>query len=116
MDAPLIVEQVAAETAASRLREGEALLVDVREPEEWHAGRAPEAVHVPLGELGNRLGELPADRDLIIVCRSGARSDRAATALASLGFRASNLAGGMRAWHAASLPVVTDAGAAGTVI
>lgn len=116
MEEPVRVEQVAAESAATCLLEGGALLVDVREPEEWRAGRAPQALHVPLGELAARLAELPVDRPLIMVCRSGARSDRAAAALVGLGFRASNLAGGMRAWQAAALPVVTDEGTPGIVV
>jgi rhodanese-related sulfurtransferase len=44
-------------------------LLDVREDDEWTAGHAPEAVHVRLGDLGARLGELPSDRELYVICR-----------------------------------------------
>ena len=53
-------------------------LLDVREDDEWTAGHAPEAVHVRLGDLGARLGELPQDRELYVICRSGNRSAYAA--------------------------------------
>jgi rhodanese-related sulfurtransferase len=78
-------------------------------------GRAPEAVHVPLGELALRLNELPTDRKLIMVCRSGGRSGTAAAALVEKGLPALNLAGGMQAWKAASFPVVADGGVPGEV-
>ncbi len=91
------------------------VLVDVREPDEWEAGHAPQAVHVPLGQLGQRLGELPADTRLVMVCRSGNRSGRATEALVKHGHDAVNLAGGMQAWARAGLPVVTDAGGPGRV-
>ena len=58
-------------------------LLDVREDDEWTAGHAPEAVHVRLGDLGTRLSELPQDRELYVICRSGNRSDRKSTRLNS---------------------------------
>lgn len=108
------IEQVDPQRAAELVAAG-AALVDVREPDEWEAGHAPAAVHVPLGSLGDRLGKLPGDRTLVMVCRSGGRSQAAATALVGAGFAAVNLAGGMQAWQAAGLPVETDAGSVGTV-
>lgn len=107
-------QQIAPQDAVSLLDEG-AVLVDVREPEEWNLGRAPQAIHIPLGELGVRLAELPTDRKLIMVCRSGGRSGLAAEALVNRGLEALNLAGGMQAWKAASLPVVADGGVPGEV-
>jgi len=65
---------------------------------------------IPLGELQARAGELPRDRPLVIVCRSGARSGYAADALVAAGYEASNLAGGLHAWVAAALPLVPDGG------
>jgi len=90
-----------------------ALLLDVREPGEWAAGHAPQAVHVPLAAL--RPGALSRDRVVLAICRSGNRSGRAADALAAEGFAVHNVAGGMRAWAAARLPVVTEAGAPGRI-
>jgi len=114
MNEPQTVEQIGPEEAARLLAEG-AALIDVRELDEWTVGRAPEAAHIPLAELGVRLGELPTGRRLIMVCRSGGRSGAAAAALLEIGLPALNLAGGMRAWKAASLPVVTDGGEPGDV-
>ena len=114
MDQRQAVAQVGPYDAARLLAEG-AALIDVREPEEWKIGRAPEALHIPLGELGARLNEVPTDRKLIMVCRSGVRSGTAASALVERGLPALNLAGGMQAWKAAALPVVADGGVPGEV-
>lgn len=106
------LDPVAADDAVS---EG-AVLLDVREPDEFAAGHAPEAVSVPLGALEGTSGTLDSTRPIVCVCRSGARSTTATTALVAAGFNAANLAGGMQAWAAAGLPVVDAAGGAGTVI
>lgn len=82
--------------------------VDVREQHEWNGalGRVPGAVHIPRSELGARAGELPRDRALLLVCRSGKRSAAACETLAALGFAPlRNLAGGMIDWNRAALPV-----------
>ncbi len=92
-----------------------ALLLDVREPREWSAGHAPKARHIPLAQLGQRMGELPDGRHIVTVCRSGARSSRAAALLAREGRAVTNLSGGMNAWAAAGLPVVAKGGRPGTV-
>lgn len=103
---------------AARLVEQDlAVLLDVREPGEWKAGHAPRARHVPLGQLADRLDTLANDERLIIgVCRSGGRSARATAQLARKGHRAANLAGGMTAWAASGLPVVSGDGGPGRVI
>jgi rhodanese-related sulfurtransferase len=104
---------VAPEQAAELFERGEALLIDVREPEEWTAGHAPWAEPLPLGQV--TLASVPQDRPVIAICRSGNRSGKAADALAAAGVRVYNLAGGMKAWAQAGLPVVTDDGEPGTV-
>jgi rhodanese-related sulfurtransferase len=91
-----------------------AVILDVREQEEWDAGHAPAAVHIPLGELPSRLHELP-DTDattLAVTCRGGGRSSRAVAWLAQQGFDVANLEGGMKAWHASGKPVIADRGEA----
>lgn len=103
----------AAEAAA--LAESGALLLDVREPHEWQAGHAPKARHIPLADLARRASELPRGRTLITVCRSGARSARAAAQLARSGREVSNLTGGMHAWARAGLPVVARGGGQGRI-
>lgn len=91
---------------ARRRQEAGALLVDVREPEEWTAGHAPSAQHIPLGRLANKLAGLPRDRDVLFVCHSGARSGRATDLARRAGLtRALNVRGGMSAWARAGLPV-----------
>ena len=91
------------------------VLVDVRGPGEWRAGHAPEALHIPLDQLTRRLAELPADRKIIVVCRSGHRSAVATGVLRRHGRTAANLTGGMNAWAAAGMPIVTERGTPGRV-
>src|SRR6185437_6030214 len=84
----------------------DAYLLDVREQEEWLAGHAPDAVHLPLGALPARLAEVPTDREVVVVCRVGSRSALATAFLGARGLRAVNLDGGMWAWAAAGRPMV----------
>lgn len=93
--------------AANALVEAGALLLDVRNDDEWEAGHAPAAVLIPLGDLATRHTELPTDRKIAVICRSGARSARATEALVGAGYDAVNVAGGMLAWADSGLPVVT---------
>lgn len=106
---PDITVQEAADAATA----GEVLLVDVREDDEWAAGHAPGAVHIPLAAL--TVADVPVGRPVVAVCRSGNRSARAAALLAQSGVDVANMAGGMAAWAAAGLPVVTLDGGSGTV-
>lgn len=103
-------------TEADRLVASGALLLDVREQDEWVAGHAPVAVHLPMGEVVDRIAELPSDRTIVCVCRLGGRSGSVALHLAGSGYDVRNLAGGMQAWVAADLPVVDGSGAPGRVI
>jgi len=91
-------------------------IVDVREPQEWAAGRIEGAVHIPLGDLETRLDQIDREREIVTVCRSGGRSTKAAELLTSRGFRAESLDGGMQAWEDAGLPVTTPDGQPGTVV
>ncbi len=107
------VPELGARDLAERLAEDDPpLLVDVREPWEWSAGNLADrgAVHVPLGELAHRLEELPRDRQLVVYCRAGGRSEQAARALLEAGFpRVANLRGGAVAWAAQVDPGLTVA-------
>jgi rhodanese-related sulfurtransferase len=109
------IPQIDVDEAAARLAAGAALL-DVREPDEWLAGHAGEAQHLPMGEIVDRLDDVPRDREVVVVCKSGGRSARVTEYLLGRGVTAVNLAGGMLAWQAAGLDIVTDDGAGGTVI
>jgi rhodanese-related sulfurtransferase len=85
-------------------------LLDVREDDEWVAGHAPDALHIRLGELGARAAELPRDREVYVICRSGTRSAYAAQALAGGGLSAVNVADGMTGWAVAGRPMVSEDG------
>ena len=105
-----LAPQLSPAQAGAALDDASAVAVDVREPEEWAAGHVEGSLWIPLGELQARAGELPRDRPLVIVCRSGSRSAYAADALVAAGWDASNLAGGLHAWAAAGLPLVPAGG------
>lgn len=80
------------------------LVLDVRQPDEFRGGHIKGAKLIPLNELPKRLSELPQDREIICVCRSGARSGTATRQLISAGYQAVNLRGGMSAWQHAGYP------------
>jgi rhodanese-related sulfurtransferase len=101
---------------ARELADQGAILLDVREDAEWRAGHAPKARHIPLHRLPGRVGDLPPGRTVVTICRSGARSARAAALLAREGREAVNLSGGMHAWARAGLPVVASGGRPGRVV
>jgi rhodanese-related sulfurtransferase len=95
----------------------DAVLLDVREDDEWTAGHAPEARHVPMSQLTGRLDEVPAADPLYVICRSGSRSARVVAFLSQQGVSAVNVAGGMQSWAAAGRPMVAErAGAAPDVL
>jgi rhodanese-related sulfurtransferase len=84
---------------------GEIELIDVREPEEWDAGRIAGSRHVQLTELSAQADSLPRDRPIVFVCRSGSRSAMATQAFAGAGFDAHNMSGGLLEWKAGGLPL-----------
>ena len=86
---------------------GDALLLDVRTPEEFAEKHIPGAKLIPLSELEGRLRELDREKKLIVYCRSGGRSARACALLSEHGFEAFNLKGGIMAWEASGLPVTS---------
>ena len=78
----------------------DAVILDVREQDEWDAGHAPSAIHIPLAELPSRLDELPESDDAVpVVCRMGGRSSRAVAWLAQQGFDVVNVTEGMKGWE-----------------
>ena len=93
-----------------------AALVDVRELNEWNAGHAPEAMHLPLSELTDRYGELADLGEILVICKVGGRSARAVQFLLDSGIPATNVEGGMLAWQAASLEMLSELGATPAVI
>lgn len=83
-------------------------LLDVREKQEMREGYISGAKLIPLGQLGSRMRELPKDREIVCVCRSGNRSRSAAKMLIAAGYSASNMKGGMLSWKWSKLPVKKD--------
>jgi len=97
-------------------RRGEVEILDVREQDEWEAGRIDGARHLPMGEMSVHFQELPRDRLIVTVCRSGNRSGKAAEMLRAKGFAAEGLDGGLTTWVKAGLPIATGGGQPGRVI
>jgi len=95
------------ELPASAL-DADAVLLDVREPDEWAAGHIESAVHIPIGELADRLGELPEGDPLYVICRVGNRSARVVGYLRSQGINAVNVSGGMQDWAGSGKYMVSD--------
>ncbi|MFC3380344.1 rhodanese-like domain-containing protein [Couchioplanes azureus] len=88
-----------------------AFLLDVREPDEWQAGHAPDAHHMPMMEVPARVAEIPNDAQVVVVCRSGGRSGQVVSYLMGNGWdNVRNLDGGMQAWAAAGREVVSENG------
>jgi rhodanese-related sulfurtransferase len=95
----MTVAEITPTEFVARRERGESLtLLDVRE--EWELGVAsvPDVVHIPMGEVADRLGELERGREVVVLCRSGRRSLQVASFLQQNGFQAVNLAGGILAW------------------
>lgn len=93
----------------------ELFLLDVRETHEWAVGHIDGSHHVPMDDLGARQDELPTDRPILAVCRSGRRSQLVTDALVRAGYDAHNLDGGVIAWRSDGLALVDDDGGEGTV-
>jgi rhodanese-related sulfurtransferase len=89
----------------------QAYLLDVREPDEWEAGHAPNAHHMPMMEIPARIAELPTDTEVVVVCRSGGRSSQVVSYLIGNGWdNVRNLDGGMHSWSAAGRDMVSENG------
>ncbi len=82
-----------------------AILLDVREDDEWQLGHAPAALHIPMVDVPARIDELDYDRDVYVVCRQGGRSIEVAKYLAHIGFEVYQVVGGMVAWQQAGRPL-----------
>lgn len=96
---------VSAVEAAHLVQAESAVLLDVREHDEWRTVRASGALHIPMRQLAMSLDRLPREQTVACICHVGVRSGAVADALTSAGYEAVNVAGGMEAWEAAGLPV-----------
>jgi rhodanese-related sulfurtransferase len=95
---------------AELLEQGSVQLIDVREQDEYEAGRIAGARHVPLVELSGEAETIDRDRPVVFYCLSGARSAMATEAFRTAGYDAHNMAGGLLDWDAAGLPLEPDGG------
>jgi rhodanese-related sulfurtransferase len=99
------VQEISVVELAERL-DANAVVVDVRQPDEYLGGHVPGAVLIPLNDVPERFGELPTDREVLVVCRSGGRSYVASEFLVANGVQAVNVAGGTLAWIESGRDVV----------
>ncbi|MEN9872960.1 MAG: hypothetical protein RL450_895 [Actinomycetota bacterium] len=83
-----------------------AMLIDVRESSEYRSGHAPGARHISVQVIERRLGEIPKERQIVVMCQSGMRSQRASEILSRNGYQVLNVSGGIIGWQRAGLKVV----------
>ena len=89
-------------------REAGAFILDVREPDEWKEYHIPDSTLIPLGQLQSRVYELPRDQEIVVICRSGNRSQAGRDLLTQAGFtQVTSMAGGIKEWSAAGYPTVS---------
>lgn len=86
----------------------DAVILDVREDDEWQAGHIDGVTHIPLAEVPQRFTEIPEADEVYVFCRFGGRSAKATEWLQAQGVEAINVDGGMKAWEAAGKPLVAD--------
>ena len=97
-------KEISVNEAYQRYQTG-TVLVDVREKEEWNEYHIPNTIHIPLGDLERRLKELPIDTPVVVVCRSGNRSQTGRDLLLDAGFtQVTSMAGGIKDWKSAGYP------------
>ena len=99
--------EISVEEAVAKQQAG-AFLLDVREPSEWNDAHIAGATLIPLGELQSRVNQLPKDKEIVVVCRSGNRSAQGRDILLNAGFdQVTSMAGGLNQWKAAGYPTVS---------
>jgi len=99
--------EISVEEAVAK-RDSGAFILDVRQPEEWNEFHVPDSTLISLGELASRVDELPHDREIVVVCRSGNRSAQGRDILLKAGFtQVTSMAGGLTQWKAAGYPTLS---------
>jgi rhodanese-related sulfurtransferase len=100
-----IPEEITVSDAFERYQTG-SLVIDVREKSEWMEYHVPNTTHIPLGELEKELKKISADQEIIVVCRSGNRSQTGRDILINAGFKhVTSMQGGLKSWKAAGYPI-----------
>jgi rhodanese-related sulfurtransferase len=106
-DAKKKITEISPTKAAAKLKSGEAVIVDVREKDEWDEGHIPDAIHMSRGTIELDIEEKVPDSNAMIICHcgGGGRSALAAESLQKMGYKnVHSMAGGLKAWRAAGLP------------
>jgi len=103
----MTVREISVDDLAVARGAGEATVIDVRNPDEYAEGHIPGARLIPLPELGDRLAEVPTDRQVHVVCQSGGRSAQGAELLTAAGLDAVSVTGGTRGWIVSGRPTTT---------
>jgi rhodanese-related sulfurtransferase len=106
-DAKRNITEISPQDAAAKLKSGEALIVDVREQDEWDEEHIPGAIHISRGTIELDIGEKVPDTNAMIIthCGGGGRSALVAESLQKMGYKnVRSMAGGFKAWRAAGLP------------
>ncbi len=108
-DAKKNITEISPQDAAAKLKSGEAVIVDVREKDEWDEGHIPDAIHLSRGTIELDIEEKVPDPNAMIICHcgGGGRGALAAESLQKMGYKnVRNMAGGFKAWKAAGLPTM----------
>jgi rhodanese-related sulfurtransferase len=99
-----LAPEISVDQAYQMYQQG-AFVLDVRTVEEWNEYHAPNTTLIPLDQLPSRLNELPRDKQIVVVCRSGNRSREGRDILLAAGFQATSMAGGLKDWYAKGYPI-----------
>lgn len=103
--ADTLPREVSVAQAYELYQQEDVFVLDVRQPEEWEEYHAPNTTLIPLGELSSRLSEVPTDKKILVVCRSGNRSQEGRNILLNAGYDATSMAGGLVDWRNSGFPV-----------
>jgi rhodanese-related sulfurtransferase len=90
---------------AYQMYQGGTFVVDVRTQEEWDEYHVPNTTLIPLDQLPNRLNEIPKDKEIVVICRSGNRSKEGRKILLDAGYNATSMTGGVKEWYAKGYPI-----------
>ncbi len=99
-----LAREVSVDEAYGMVQSG-AFVLDVRTQEEWEEYHAPNATLIPLDQLQARINEVPKDQDILVVCRSGNRSQQGRDILLAAGYRATSMIGGLKEWYVKGYPI-----------
>lgn len=103
-----LAREISVEEAHNLYGQPDVVFLDVRQPEEWNEYHAPNSTLIPLGELAARVNELPKDKTIVVVCRSGNRSQEGRDILLKAGFEnVTSMAGGLKTWRSLGYPTVS---------